>query len=1558
MEPNTSPTRFCKNIARYGRLFLTAITPLVALVSVDAASITWGIPQTITNAAADVETVGVLIHAIDASNGGDGSSSVTVTGKNGVDVQFLSYGAADAESIAGFSSKFRNNANFGGGSSDYGGIVDDGFWQGGESIDGQTTAFSTDTVVVSNLMIGQEYLIQYWAQDAGRDPGFVTVLDGAMNVVLDSNDVTYSQSGQFVVGTFTADATTQSISVAGTLNGANNWGRAQLNAIQLRNINNAVIGWQIEAENYTGQYGTRLETTSDTDGGQNLAYISNNDWIRFDNLSLGDNALLNFRVARNSGTDASHIEVRQGSTTGPLLAQIDVPETGGWQNWETISIQAAPVVGPQDIYLVFVETSTTNNGSLFNLNWWSKTPMVEVEDYTAAAGQRFETTQDIGGGQNLGWITDGEWIEYTIEPQVAGWHKFDFRVAADNPDGYINIVSGGQTIGTVDIGSTGGWQSWLIESLVIELPTAGSQTLRFEFVIPSAGFNLNWFSYEPAPEPAPPLSITVGNTPKQKMRYGIDYERLWYWTGTNAQKDLIAEWSVADADVDYVRVAMNAKYELDEGVFDLNAYTGDGGYPSNDRIIPMMQDMQAANPDVKFFASPRPLNEAHNAIPVGKNDIPWQPYPIWVTGAPSYTSGSYNFNDIKCAEYMVKYLLLMKQYGFKISYMDVSNEWQSNVGGGRVTQDDMDDIHNYLHVTYMADPWEHPDYPGVTLTPSDIPQLVAPSSWNYSQGDSWVDNLDSGDKEAISIVASHNTDRSGTAQDVVDAVTAKFNQPGDTIPEVWNTEVHGWKSTSNADEVLTYAYMLECINAGFSGLNGWLARGTSSQGHSYFDGATPTVKYHMFKKLTTTSNRGYALDVTEPDELKVYWDPDPDQADADSAVSALIRGNLMTVWILNHSNKDYPITIHPAGRTISDEPIQSTRWSQFDGLSSEGITASITKESDTSFTATAKDNSAYCFEILLEPESGEYVRIEAESYHSSSPVSHSTEATSDQGAGQNLSNINDGNWTSYQNINLSEATNIRFRISAATGSPDGEIEIRTNSQAGTLIGRTAIPATGGLQEWLTIEAPLDATTGTHDLYLVYTEAGSNQNGTGAMFNLNWFELITSESVPVPPTGLTATADGTSEIDLAWNTVSGATSYRVLRSTSSGGTYTEIENAVATTSTSDATASTGVPYFYVVRAVNDNGESADSNTATATLQLVAPTNLTATVNGSTQIDLAWSAVSGATRATRYRVLRATSPDGPYTEIDSSLATTSTSDLTASNGVFYYYVVRAVNNTLESADSNVATATLPFVTPTNLTATANGLNQIDLAWNAVSEASGYNVLRATSSSGPYTQIASGLTTTFTSDFSASNGVPYYYVVRAVNGGLASANSNQATATLPLEQPTGLTAINITSSQIDLSWSPLTGATSYTLWRSSIRSRGPYEVIATGLDSTNHSDMAGLIAGTTYYYRVSGSNGVVSSPNSSVISVVALEPIILEDIIMDSTSVDLINNSFSFSLHNSVIGHLYQAEKRRDLMIGDWIDVGDAQPGTGGTLPFVIPILATETEFFYRVNITHQP
>jgi fibronectin type 3 domain-containing protein len=274
------------------------------------------------------------------------------------------------------------------------------------------------------------------------------------------------------------------------------------------------------------------------------------------------------------------------------------------------------------------------------------------------------------------------------------------------------------------------------------------------------------------------------------------------------------------------------------------------------------------------------------------------------------------------------------------------------------------------------------------------------------------------------------------------------------------------------------------------------------------------------------------------------------------------------------------------------------------------------------------------------------------------------------------------------------------------------------------------------------------------------------------------------TVPATPTNLTATA-GNAQVSLSWSASSGATSYTVKRATSSGGAYTNVATGVTATGYVNTGLTNGTTYYYVVSAVNTAGSSGNSNQVSATPQATvtipaAPTNLTAAA-GNAQVSLSWTASSGATS---YTVKRATSSGGTYTNVATGVTSTSYTNTGLSNGTTYYYVVAAVNTAGSSANSNQASATpqstvtIPQA-PANLTATA-GNAQVALSWSASSGATSYTVKRATTTGGPYTNIATGVTSTSYTNTGLTNGTLYYFVVSAVNTAGSSANSNQASAT----------------------------------------------------------------------------------------------------------------------------------------------------------------------------------
>jgi hypothetical protein len=87
------------------------------------------------------------------------------------------------------------------------------------------------------------------------------------------------------------------------------------------------------------------------------------------------------------------------------------------------------------------------------------------------------------------------------------------------------------------------------------------------------------------------------------------------------------------------------------------------------------------------------------------------------------------------------------------------------------------------------------------------------------------------------------------------------------------------------------------------------------------------------------------------------------------------------------------------------------------------------------------------------------------------------------------------------------------------------------------------------------------------------------------------------SPPPAPTGLTATP-GNGQVTLSWSSSTGAVSYNVERSTTSGGPYTTVGTPTAISFT-DTSVTNGTTYFYVVNAANLGGASRNSTQVSAT-----------------------------------------------------------------------------------------------------------------------------------------------------------------------------------------------------------------------------------------------------------------------------------------------------------------------------------------------------------------------
>ena len=365
-----------------------------------------------------------------------------------------------------------------------------------------------------------------------------------------------------------------------------------------------------------------------------------------------------------------------------------------------------------------------------------------------------------------------------------------------------------------------------------------------------------------------------------------------------------------------------------------------------------------------------------------------------------------------------------------------------------------------------------------------------------------------------------------------------------------------------------------------------------------------------------------------------------------------------------------------------------------------------------------------------------------------------------------------------------------------------------------------------------------------------------------------------QTIPVPGS-VTASALSSDSIQVNWNSVSGAASYKVYRGASASGTYTLI-----TTRTDTSYTDTGLTplttYFYRVSAVTSRGEGDQSNPAQATTPAESvvppPGGLQAYPSGSNSIQISWIAVP---EATSYKIFRSSSASGTFTALNVSTATSYT-DSGLNPSTTYYYKISAVHSKGESEQSSVVSAATPaealIQPPGGLSAAAQGTSSIQISWNAVSGATGYRVYRSSSASGFYDFLGSASSSPYT-DNGLSASTTYYYKVSSVkdseesvlSSGYASATTTTSGGIIdnPPTQPTGLVVTSASSGSITLSWNEVSTATSYNVYRANTQTGAAGKVAnVTGTTYTNN-----VPAGASYFYTVAGENSSGESPRSAM-------------------------------------------------------------------------------------------
>lgn len=371
-------------------------------------------------------------------------------------------------------------------------------------------------------------------------------------------------------------------------------------------------------------------------------------------------------------------------------------------------------------------------------------------------------------------------------------------------------------------------------------------------------------------------------------------------------------------------------------------------------------------------------------------------------------------------------------------------------------------------------------------------------------------------------------------------------------------------------------------------------------------------------------------------------------------------------------------------------------------------------------------------------------------------------------------------------------------------------------------------------------------------------------------------------VPAAPASLSATTISGSQIDLAWSDdATNEESYRVERCglvACAPADFAEIATLPAgSTSYSDLAVAVDNSYRYRVRGVNTVGAGAYSPEAAAnTIRPAAPTDLAAVTVSATQVDLSWTDAS--TNESGFRVERCAGASCTDFQLVTSVAAEveAFADLTVVSGTVYRYRVLATNVAGTSAPSNLAIADVrPPTAPSTLTATTASATRIDLAWtNTAGNAASLSVRRcAGAGCDGFTEITTlAPTAAAYADESVTLGNIYRYQVVARNavGDSPASNTAQAATTLP-NAPSALTAVTVSATRIDLTWSDnSTDETGFQVERCAGACAQFDSLTTVAAGSTSYSDLSAVL-GNTYQYRVAARNivglsGYTNTANAS--------------------------------------------------------------------------------------------
>ncbi|HTU77114.1 MAG TPA: carbohydrate-binding protein [Trebonia sp.] len=308
--------------------------------------------------------------------------------------------------------------------------------------------------------------------------------------------------------------------VPGTVQAANYDTGGQGVAYNVTSVNGSANGYRSD--------GVDLEACTDTGCGYDIGWTAAGQWFKYTvSVATAGTYSIALRVASPYGiTDALHIANAAGTS---LSGAVAVPNTGGYQDWTTVTASVTLSAGVQTLtvdqdangwnlhQLTFTATGGGGGGGeapyggtpaavpgtvqAANYDTGGQGVAYNVTSVNGSAnsyrsdGVDLEACSDTGCGYDIGWTAAGQWFKYTVNVATAGTYALSLRLAAPTAvtDGLHVANSAGTSLtGPVTVPATGGYQDWTTVTASVTLP-AGVQTLTVDQDNP--GWNIHYLTF-------------------------------------------------------------------------------------------------------------------------------------------------------------------------------------------------------------------------------------------------------------------------------------------------------------------------------------------------------------------------------------------------------------------------------------------------------------------------------------------------------------------------------------------------------------------------------------------------------------------------------------------------------------------------------------------------------------------------------------------------------------------------------------------------------------------------------------------------------------------------------------------------------------------------------------------------------------------------------------------------------------------------------------------------------------------------------------------------------